>query len=140
MFFGKLKNSGDWGFFPLKDRFEKCIEIDNKTHMNLINEANSKGKLISGDKKGNPILVDPPKPTEEDQIVINYARLCGYNWIAKDLGNNGHCFAYKEKPVKTNYGWDNQPIAKQPAMFLHYCVSCVSEDEPYCIKKENKED
>jgi hypothetical protein len=66
MFFGKLKNNGDWGFFPLKDRFEKCIEIDDKAHMELIEKANSTGKLISGDKKGNPILVDPPKPTEEE--------------------------------------------------------------------------
>lgn len=66
MFFGKIKSSNTWGFSPFKDMFKTYIEVDNETHMNLINEANSKGKLISGDKKGNPILIDPPKPTEEE--------------------------------------------------------------------------
>ena len=34
--------------------------------MSIIDEANNKGKLIKGDKNGQPILVDPPKPTEKE--------------------------------------------------------------------------
>lgn len=139
----KMLNIEPFEEFKIKD-YDLIYRINSNLIVECRKQKESKWILSSNSIRhfltDTELIIKIPKPTKEDQIVINYARLCGYNWIAKDLGNNGHCFAYKEKPVKTNYGWDNQPIAKQPAMFLHYCLSCVSEDEPYCIKKENKED
>lgn len=66
MFFGKLKNSNDYGFGCFEDRFESYKDIDDDYHMALVEKAISEGKLISGDKYGNPILVDPPPPTDEE--------------------------------------------------------------------------
>ena len=66
MFFGKLKGDGHYGFGVFEDRFESYKEIDDDEHMAMIDEANSKGKLIDADEEGNPILVDPPPPTEEE--------------------------------------------------------------------------
>lgn len=130
---------------PLEEFKIKDYDLIYRINSNLVVECRKQNELkwMISSNSIRHFLIDteliiklPPKPTEEDQIVIDYVRLCGYNWIAKDLGNPGHCFAYKEKPVKKNYGWDNQPIDKEPVMFLHYYLSCVSEDEPYCIKKE----
>lgn len=67
MFFGKLQGSNnEWGFSPFKNNFVTCKEINSAVHMSFINQANSEGKLISADKDGNPILVDPPPPTQEE--------------------------------------------------------------------------
>ena len=50
MFFGKIKGTNDeWGFDVFNSNFESFIEIDKAKHMSIVNEANSKGKLIKGD-------------------------------------------------------------------------------------------
>ncbi len=68
MFFGKIKGTNDeWGFDVFNSNFESFIEIDKSKHMSIVNEANSKGKLIKGDADGNPILVDPPEPSEKEK-------------------------------------------------------------------------
>jgi hypothetical protein len=86
MFFGKLKDSNEWGFSPFQNRFETCKEIDDAVHMSIINRSNNEGKLISADEEGNPILVDPPEPTEEEKAKQKIAELEGYltstDWYA----------------------------------------------------------
>lgn len=72
MFFGKFKDDEHYGFGVFEERFESYKEIDDNEHMAMIDEANSKGKLIDADEEGNPILVDPPPPTEEE---VNKQRL-----------------------------------------------------------------
>ena len=73
MFFGKIKNTeNEWGFDVFETTFDTYIEVDDNEHMSIVQEANSKGKLIKGDKDGNPVLVDPPPPSEEE---INQNRL-----------------------------------------------------------------
>jgi hypothetical protein len=67
MLFGKIKNTeNEWGFDLTSDLFESFVSVDDSIHMNIIDRANSEGKIIKGDKDGNPILVDPPPLTEED--------------------------------------------------------------------------
>ena len=78
MLFGKIKNSETWGFSPFEKLFETYKEIDDDTHIKLIDEANSKGKIVSGDKEGNPILIDPPKPTEEENAKSKIKKLESY--------------------------------------------------------------
>lgn len=71
MLFGKLKD-GQYGFGVFIERFESFKEISADEHMAIISKANSEGRLISADEEGNPILVDPPPPTEEE---VNRQRL-----------------------------------------------------------------
>lgn len=78
MFFGILKGQKDYGFFPFKDRFETCIEVDDKEHHRIINEANSNNKLIKADKNGYPILVNPPEPTQEEINKKEISKLENY--------------------------------------------------------------
>ena len=87
MFFGKLKDTEDeWGFDVNPSRFNPFISIDNDEHMRIINEANSTGKLIKGDADGNPILVDPPEPSDYEKAKQRIAELEGYltstDWYA----------------------------------------------------------
>lgn len=85
MFFGKLKD-GSYGFGVFTECFESFKEIDIDEQMNLIKKANSEGKLISADKEGNPLLVDPPEPSEEEKAKQKIAELEGYlsftDWYA----------------------------------------------------------
>ena len=46
-------------------------------------------------------IIKIPKLTKKEQLAIDYARACGYNWIAKDKA--GLCFAFKNKPVKEHF-------------------------------------
>ena len=87
MFFGKIKGTNDeWGFDIFNSTFESFIEIDKSKHFSIINEANSKGKLIKGDADGNPILVDPPRPTDKELAGQRISELENYlnttDWYA----------------------------------------------------------
>ena len=67
VFFGKVKGTeNEWGFDVFEKTFESYIEVDDDEHIKIKEKANNEGKLISGDKDGNPILVDPPPPTDEE--------------------------------------------------------------------------
>lgn len=68
MYFGKFKRDGTWGFGVFEDRFETYKEIDDDWHLAFIRKANLEQKRIDADENGNPILVDPPLPTEEEII------------------------------------------------------------------------
>ena len=94
MFFGKLKDTEDeWGFDVNPSRFNPFISIDNDEHMRIINEANSTGKLIKGDADGNPILVDPPEPSDYEKAKQRIAELEGYltstDWYAIRYADTG---------------------------------------------------
>lgn len=47
-----------------------AVEITVEEHQALL-EGQSQGKIISADKKGKPVLKDPPPPTPE-QIIAQY--------------------------------------------------------------------
>lgn len=81
MLFGKLKNCESYGFGVFKEQFVSFKEIDDKEHINLIKEANTKGKIIGADDNGNPILINPPSPTEEELI---HQKIIEYETYLKD--------------------------------------------------------
>jgi hypothetical protein len=94
MFFGKIKGTEDeWGFGVFSERFEPCKEIDDSEHMSIINEANSTGKLIKGDADGNPVLVNPPEPSDYEKAQRRIAELEGYlsetDWYAIRYADTG---------------------------------------------------
>ena len=93
MFFGKVKGADSWGFDVFDTNFESFIEVSDGEHMSIIEEANSTGKLISGDADGNPILLDPPEPTEEEKIQQEVQELESYltetDWYAIRYADTG---------------------------------------------------
>ena len=94
MYFGKIKNTdNEWGFDVFTETFESYKSIDSETHMKIIEEANAEGKIIKGDKEGNPILVEPPPPTEEEIKQQRLAELERYlqttDWYAIRFADSG---------------------------------------------------
>lgn len=68
MLFGKIKNTKDeWGFNDEPKMFETYKEVTEKTQYEFVLKANEEQKIIKGDKDGNPILVDIPKPTPKEE-------------------------------------------------------------------------
>lgn len=78
-------------------------------------------------------IVKIKKPTPEDQIVIDYAKLCGCKWIAKD--KNGYIYAFINKPMKNNNEemWDVD--GDNSYIEIEYQISFLSweDKEPYFI-------
>lgn len=94
MFFGKIKGTeNNWGFDVFAKNFESYKEVSDEEHMSIINKANAEGKLISGDADGNPILVNPPEPTEEEKIQQEVQELESYltetDWYAIRYADTG---------------------------------------------------
>ena len=82
-------------------------------------------------------IIKIPKPTEEDKIVIAYAKLRGFLYIAID--KDGEVRAYRRKPIKyKSEVWaveDEFPSEDFNYIRLHYKVSFLSweDEEPYYI-------
>lgn len=114
MFFGKIKGTEDeWGFDVFNSTFESFIEIDKSKHMSIVNEANSKGKLIKGDADGNPILIAPPEPSEKEKAEQRINELEKY---LRDTDWYAIRFADREEPIpaaiKTNRQEAREEISK----------------------------
>lgn len=70
-------------------------------------------------------------PTKEEQIVIDYAKLLGHKWLAKD--KNGEICGYREKPTKLHCTWTSN---EGDYSYLEYnTISFLSfeDQEPYYI-------
>lgn len=62
------------------------VEISFETWQSLL-KGQGQGKAINSDKSGNPILVDPPKPTKEDLIPqYEFAAQSNLDAVAKSWG------------------------------------------------------
>jgi len=84
-------------------------------------------KLLNGEAFIKKIII----PTEEEQIVIAYARLLGYKWLAKD--KNGEVCGFSEKPSKSSSVWT---VSNGDYNYLEYDnISFLSfeDKEPYYI-------
>lgn len=94
LFFGKIKNTENtWGFDVFETTFESFISIDNEEHMKIIDKANTSGKIISGDKDGKPILIDPPEPSKKEAAEQKILELKSYlestDWYVIRLAEEG---------------------------------------------------
>lgn len=78
MYFGKSKNSGEYGFDVFTENFESYIEVDDETHISIIRRATDEQKLISADEEGNPILVDRPEPSDKEKTRRRISELESY--------------------------------------------------------------
>ena len=90
-------------------------------------------KLLSGSFKiVKDLSIKNINLTPEEQTVINYCKLCGYKYLAKD--KIGEIWAYKEKPEKTATMWldlDNDDTTE-----IEYNLSFLSwdDEEPWVIE------
>ena len=67
--------------------------------------------------------------TKEEQLVIDYAKASGFNWLAKD--KNGDVYGYVAKPKKDIEEWITPNKCSQiyiPLSFLSW-----EDEEPYYI-------
>ena len=75
------------------------------------------------------------KPTAAEKIAIDYAKLCGLEWLAKD--KNGKVYAYDLKPEKLKTAWESHGhslLIQFPIDFLSW-----QDEEPYYIKEMETE-
>lgn len=92
--FGKIKGAeNDWGFDFFTETFESFIEVEDEKHIEMITRANDENKKIVGDENGNPILVDLPRPTEEELKKQRISELERYlsqtDWYAIRFADTG---------------------------------------------------
>lgn len=75
------------------------------------------------------------EPTEAEKIAIAYAKLCGFEWLAKD--NNGKVYAYDLKPKKIKTAWESHGHS----LFIQFPIDFLSwkDEEPYCIAEMKTE-
>ena len=86
VYFGKNKNDGSFGFSFDKGFLDNEYEISEQEHLRLVRAVNNSDKVLSADKDGKPILIDAPKPTEEELALKKYYDLKEYlketDWYA----------------------------------------------------------
>lgn len=92
--FGRIKNTdNEWGFNDDENMFDTWKEVTEEIHRETVLQANAQQKLIKGDKDGNPILVDLPKPTEEELKKQRISELERYlsqtDWYAIRFADTG---------------------------------------------------
>ena len=90
-------------------------------------------KLLSGELKiVKELSIKNINLTSEEQTVIDYCKLCGYKYLAKD--NNDEIWAYKEKPEKRDVMWLD--IDDKGIMEIKNNLSLLSwdDEEPWVIE------
>lgn len=91
-------------------------------------------KLLSGSLKiVKELTTKDINPSPEEQTIIDYCKLCGYKYLAKD--KNGKIWAYKEKPVKREEMWLDL-VLDDTITEIEYNLSFLSwnDEEPWVIE------
>lgn len=111
-------------------RFNEELELQcriSDQYFETVENVDTYRKIITGETK----IIKIPKPTEEDKIVIAYAKLSGYPYLAKD--KSGAVIAYATKPTKRAEcpEWDSGGCY----FHVYHDVSFLSweDEEPYYI-------
>lgn len=103
------------------------LEFYDGSEWHKVENANMYRNIINGYSH----IIKIPKPTEEDKIVIAYAKLCGHLYLAKDV--SGAVYAYKTKPTRRAEcpEWDSGGSY----FHVYHDVSFLSweDEEPYYI-------
>ena len=131
----KIDNAKDLYTYRITNDLRIEVKVNKIAPWKLSNFTHIRPILL-----GEYKIIKISKPTKEEQLVIDYARLCGYNWIAKD--QDERCFIYKLKPLKREREWQSAFSDYTPALELGYSLSFLSwgDEEPYYIGDDkNKE-
>ena len=95
MIYYGTKDGEMYGFYLDTKGFinDKYIELTEENHRKIIEDANSQGKIIKPDEKGNPVLMDPPEPTEKELKERRILELQNYltttDWYAIRFADTG---------------------------------------------------
>jgi hypothetical protein len=84
-------------------------------------------KLLNGEASIKKIII----PTKEEQIAIDYAKLLGYKWLAKD--KSGEVCGYIEKPSKSNSIWSSPNGEYNYLEYNNISFLSFEDNEPYYI-------
>lgn len=89
-------------------------------------------EILTGERE----IIKIPHPTKEEQLAIDYARACGFKWIAKD--KNKTVTAFKEKPKKGTKEWLNTTNDLDDWIELYLPISFIhwEDEEPFYIEKD----
>lgn len=103
------------------------LEFYNGSEWHKVENADMYRQIMNGYSR----IIKIPKPTEEDKIVIAYAKLCGFKYIAKDASGAVHAFRTKPTRRAECPEWDNDGSYST----LYHNVSFLSweDEEPYYI-------
>ena len=121
--------------FKYNKNFELYYKENNKW-FSAVGKSFHNEKSIFKILRGEQKIVKIPHPTAEEQLAIDYARACGYKWLAKDEGDD--CvYAYTQKPKfnETTKCWEcigdyGMPI-EIPISFIRR-----EDEEPFYIGVE----
>lgn len=120
--------------FKIKgDNSETLFLLDKNLNGYCVEEDNSllpfNATFLQDILRGKIEIVKIKEPTEEDKIIIDYARLCGFNWIAVD--EDGDTVASTGELKRDYNSWY---AAEEDYEYLLGKLSFLSwEDEPYYI-------
>lgn len=71
-YFGKLRDSDNYGFGLRQESFESFVEVSDEEHDKIIKEVDEKGKPLKADKDGKPVIFEDYEPPKE---MIDNGRL-----------------------------------------------------------------
>lgn len=101
------------------------IKIHSSEHLN------SSFLTIADILNGSIEIQKLPTLTAEEQLVVDYIKLCNYHYVAKD--EDGEIYMYREAPKKSGGRWLTADW--DVAIEIPYGLSFVSweDKEPFCI-------
>lgn len=100
----KFFNANPIGFYDddINEIPESAVEITDSEWQTLL-EAQSNGKIISTDKNGFPVAIDPPTPDKEQTIKIIS------NAIQKALDDGAKSWGYTNMVYAASYAASTNP-------------------------------
>ena len=125
-------------WFKIKGASGREFRMNDKLHMFYRRKSDrieyEHFSVLRSILSGNSTIIKIPKPTQQEQLAIDYAKACYYKWLTKD--NSGSIFAFKDKPEKDTklrewtvfYGNKECLHIQIPISFIHW-----EDDEPYYI-------
>lgn len=123
--------------FKIQGMKEKFV-IDNDLNLLLTDERGHFAYYLSISEilRGEYKIIKRIKPTAEEQLAIDYARACGYKWLAKDKDET--VAAFKEKPSKNQSIWLNIAGYPNSWMIIRIPISFLNwdDEEPFYIGDE----
>ena len=131
---------GSTNYYKINENLKLFLSTTNKTcdkkMWSLCGPYLTIGDLITGENKIKKII----KPTDTEKIAINYAKACGYNWLAKD--ESGAVYAFVDKPIKHEQikQWGiGQSFHTAAQILLPISFLSWKDEEPYYIGDDKNE-
>lgn len=120
---------------------DDLVEITDDEHGVLLN-GQSAGKSIKAGADGKPYLVDPPPPTEEQQIrVYEKAAQAHMDAAAREHGydNVATAVSYADEPAVTKFQREGKAFREWRSLVWAYCYDQLAKYKAGQIEKPTVE-